>query len=74
MSPSFTASPTFLFHFATLPSVIVSERRGILITSIPAGISNVATVSSTTGVVFSVGAEMFSAIEPPISAEISSPC
>ena len=39
ISPSFTVSPSFLCHLATFPSVMVSESRGIVMTSTPAGIS-----------------------------------
>ena len=31
MSPGFTSSPTFLHHFARLPSVIVGDNEGIKI-------------------------------------------
>ena len=37
ISPSFTSSPTFFNHVATVPSVIVSLRRGIVTTTTPFG-------------------------------------
>ena len=38
ISPSFTKSPTFLFHLATVPSSIVSLNLGMFIISTPSGI------------------------------------
>ena len=37
MSPSSTESPTFLSHVATVPSSIVSLKRGIVTTMTPSG-------------------------------------
>ena len=38
ISPSFTVSPTFLSHEATVPSSMVSLNLGIVINSAPSGI------------------------------------
>ena len=72
ISPSFTVSPTFFNQVATVPVVIVSDKRGIVTTFTPAGISTAldvtVLVSSTT---FS---SLVSVAVPPLNkAEISSP-
>ena len=76
ISPSSTLSPTFLIQVATVPSVIVSLKRGIVITCTPLGISTptAAVVSVTTSSLTSFMASVFSAFAfPPIKVEISSP-
>ena len=77
ISPSFTSSPTFFNHVATVPSVMVSLRRGIVTTTTPFGSSEVC------GLLFmvsdSVEASTFAsataglAAPPEIRPEISSP-
>ena len=47
ISPSATTSPTFFNQAATVPSVIVSLKRGIVIISIPSGIAGISEEEST---------------------------
>ena len=77
ISPSPTTSPTFFNHAATVPSVIVSLKRGILITSTPSGTvmelfeeSELAVLSS---LVSSRTSAVVSALLPFIISEMSSP-
>ena len=52
ISPSLTVSPTFFNQVATVPVVIVSLKRGMVITFTPAGIATAACVvagASATG-------------------------
>ena len=76
ISPSFTVSPTFLSQEATVPSVIVSLRRGMVTICTPSGIAAAgALVAAAAGVSAAAGAAAAgaAAAPPPISAEISSP-
>ena len=73
ISPSETVSPTFLSQLATVPSSMVSLRRGMVIISTPAGnsagVAGAVSVSAVDVFVSSVaGAE-----SPESSAVISSP-
>ena len=49
MSPSSTASPTFFSQVATVPSSIVSLRRGIVTISTPAGITDASALDEAVG-------------------------
>ena len=75
ISPSFTVSPTFLSQEATVPSVIVSLRRGMVTICTPSGIAAGTLVAAAAGVSAAAGAAAAgaAAAPPPISAEISSP-
>ena len=77
ISPSSTVSPTFFNQEATVPSSIVSLKRGIVIISTPSGTSaELALASGSAGAVASstLGASSETAALPPFSkAEISSP-
>ena len=76
ISPSLTVSPTFIFHFATVPSSIVSLSLGIVMTSAPSGIATVsedAPVSAEGATTFfSSGSDVVTS-PPESSAEMSSP-
>ena len=74
MSPSLTLSPTFLNHFATVPSSIVSLNLGILIISTSSGITVLESSSETIFVVSEIlSLSSFSVESPLIILEISSP-
>src|SRR6187431_840083 len=78
MSPSATLSPTFFNQVATVPSVIVSLKRGIVTTITPFGNSatGAAVGASVVFVSVATGADSAAAgaTEPPaIKAETSSP-
>src|SRR6187402_716630 len=78
MSPSTTLSPTFFNQEATVPSVIVSLKRGIVTTITPLGNSAAGAAVGASAVFASVAAGADStaagAAEPPaIKAETSSP-
>ena len=72
ISPSVTVSPTFLSQLATVPSSMVSLKRGMVIISTPTGNSAAAELASTA----SAGAVSLVAsatAPPPSKAEMSSP-
>ena len=73
MSPSFTVSPTFFNQEATVPSVIVSLKRGIVTISTPAGTA--APVAAGAGAAAGVATSALAGAgaPPPIRAEMSSP-
>ena len=77
ISPSSTDSPTFFNQVATVPSVIVSLKRGIVITCTPAGMLTAsdfaAGVVVGVSVTVSVVSSFVGAAAPLISAEMSSP-
>ena len=77
ISPSSTLSPTFLSHVATVPSVMVSLRRGIVTTLTSLGNSAAgAFFSSAFGAAssfFSSAAGAAGALPPFRRPEISSP-
>ena len=74
MSPSLTLSPTFLNHFATVPSSIVSLNLGIFIISTSSGITILESSSETVFVVSEIlSFSSFSLESPLIILEISSP-
>ena len=74
MSPSFTASPTFFNQVATVPVVIVSDKRGIVTTFTPAGISTVLDVAGVVSSLISALSSFTSGVLPPFNnVEISSP-
>jgi len=79
ISPSETLSPTFFNQVATVPSVIVSLKRGIVTTTTPAGkaaevAAAGAVVSVLTSIVAGAASDTGAAVAPPaIKAEISSP-
>ncbi|MNE27715.1 hypothetical protein D3C80_1211340 [compost metagenome] len=78
MSPSTTVSPTFFNQVATVPSVIVSLKRGIVTTTTPFG-SDVAAAGAAVSSFFAsaatgaVSAGAAAAGFPANKAEISSP-
>ena len=84
ISPSFTSSPTFFNHDATVPSVIVSLRRGIVTTTTPFGKEVVGCTLSVIGCDSDLNSRFASTVAsvfvsapddsvPEISPEISSP-
>ena len=72
ISPSLTVSPTFFNQVDTVPVVIVSLKRGMVITFTPAGIATAACVvagASATGAACTAKA----GVAPDNKPEISSP-
>ena len=74
ISPSFTVSPTFFNQVATVPVVIVSDKRGIVTTFTPAGISDGVLAIFVSVLTSSNGAICFCGAPAVNKAEISSPC
>src|SRR5688572_14229262 len=77
ISPSATASPTFFNQVATVPSVIVSLKRGIVTTITPFGNSvaafagaAVSVFASAAGAASAFGASAAGALPPANKAEM----
>ena len=75
ISPSIISSPTLFNQEATVPSVIVSLKRGIVTTVTLSGIATASTVELVSSTTVSVGVEISSvaAASPLNKAEKSSP-
>ena len=78
ISPSSTVSPIFFNHVATVPSSIVSLKRGIVTTITPSGkassLDSSLTLSVTSSALSSVDVSVCASTEfPLIKPEISSP-